>query len=273
MKLRHPAIFKLGALAGASFLRTWMSMLDYRMSFYDETIDPFHPDYTGKKIYVFWHEYITLPIIPRSHCDLAILLSQHADAEILTHLMRRCGFDTVRGSTSRGGAGALYDLCQHSAKRSLIITPDGPRGPRRRMAQGPVYLASRLGFPLVCIGLGIDRPWRLKSWDRFAIARPGSRARAVVGPQMKIPENLDRAGIEHYRLETERMLNRMTLEAEAWAESGTDKVGSIPIRRDYYFERARREQRIDAPQQQLLRGPHWHKAATGGRALRESLRP
>ena len=58
----------------------------------------------------------------------------------------------------------------------LTITPDGPRGPRRHMAPGPIYLASKLGLPLVLMGYAYDRPWRLHSWDRFAIPRPGSRA-------------------------------------------------------------------------------------------------
>ena len=54
----------------------------------------------------------------------------------------------------------------------LTITPDGPHGPRRRMAPGPIYLASKLGLPLVLMGYAYDRPWRLPSWDRFAVPRP-----------------------------------------------------------------------------------------------------
>jgi hypothetical protein len=48
---------------------------------------------------------------------------------------------------------------------------------------------------------------------------------------MTIPPNLDRDGLEHYRLHVEQMLNRMTQEAEAWAEAGTPKVEQVPIRR------------------------------------------
>ncbi len=82
------------------------------------------------------------------------------------------------------------------------------------------------------MGYGYDRPWRFKSWDRFAVPRPFSRARAVVSPMLHIPPNLDRDGIEHYRRETERMLNRLTLEAEAWAEAGTRKVNEFVVRRE-----------------------------------------
>jgi hypothetical protein len=42
-----------------------------------------------------------------------------------------------------------------------------------------------------------------------------------------IPPDLDREGLEHYRLKVERLLNRLTLEAEAWAHAGTPKAGEF----------------------------------------------
>jgi lysophospholipid acyltransferase (LPLAT)-like uncharacterized protein len=224
MRIRSPLLIKSVALAAATGVRAWMSSLDYRVSFYDPTIDPVDPRYGGQKIYVFWHEYILFPLHMRGHCNLAMLLSQHLDAEVLSHVARHMGFEFVRGSSTRGGAAALRELLAKSRKMNLTITPDGPRGPRRQLAQGPAYLASKLGMPIVAMGFGYDRPWRFGSWDRFAIPRPYTRARAVVSPMMHIPPDLDRDGIEHYRREIERMLNRLTLEAEAWAEADTRKV-------------------------------------------------
>jgi hypothetical protein len=141
------------------------------------------------------------------------------------------GFDVVRGSTYRGSVAAVRELMRRGRRMHLTITPDGPRGPRRRMAQGPVYLSSRLGLPLVLMGLGYDRPWRLRTWDRFAVPRLGTRARAVVSGRIHIPPNLDRDGIEHYRRRMERLLERLTREAEAWAEAGTGKQGQVPVSR------------------------------------------
>src|SRR5205814_10593948 len=82
------------------------------------------------------------------------------------------------------------------------------------------------------MGFGYDRPWRLRTWDRHAIPRPLSRARAVISPAIYVPSDLDRGGIESYRVQVERVLNRLTLEAEAWAESGTRKVEEVPLRRE-----------------------------------------
>jgi hypothetical protein len=158
-----------------------------------------------------------------------MLLSRHRDAEILSHAAYHLGFDFVRGSTNRGGVAAIRELLRKSRKMHLAITPDGPRGPRRRLAPGAIFLASRLQLPLVAIGYGYDRPWRLGSWDRFAIPRPFSRARAVAGPEVHVPPGLDRSGLEHFRRQIERLLNRLTDEAEAWAESGTRKVGQYML--------------------------------------------
>jgi lysophospholipid acyltransferase (LPLAT)-like uncharacterized protein len=251
MKLDSPLLNKLGGLLGAAAVRWWMGTLDYKVAFYDPAVDPAQPGCEGQKVYVLWHEYILFPIYLRGHCNLAMLLSRHRDAEILSHAAHHLGFDFVRGSTNRGGVGAIRELLRKSRKMHLAITPDGPRGPRRRMAPGAVFLASRLGLPLVPFGCGYDRPWRLGSWDRFAIPRSHCRARAVVSPEIHVPPDLDRKGLEHFRRRIERLLNRLTDEAEAWAASGTRKIGQYLLGPRY--ARPQR-QRIDAAT--LLTGPH-----------------
>lgn len=232
MKLRHPILDKTIGLVGATTVRLWMSTLEYKAAFYDPAVDPVNPEWSGQKIYIFWHEYILIPLALRGHSNLAMLLSKHHDAELLSHVAGHLGFEFVRGSSNRGGVTALRECLEKSRKMNLAITPDGPRGPRRQLAQGPIYLASRLQMPLVLMGLGCDRPWRAKSWDRFAIPRPYSRVRGVLSPELRIPSDLDREGIEHYRLETQKLLNRLTAEAEAWAESGTRKIEQSHIRRE-----------------------------------------
>jgi hypothetical protein len=223
---------QLAGLAGAALVRRWMSSLDYKAAYYDSAVDPVTPGCEGQKLYVFWHEYLLCPLYLRGHCNLTMLLSKHRDAEILDQVARQMGFETIRGSSTRGGVKAMRELMRISRRMNLCATPDGPRGPRRTMAPGPIYLASRLGLPLVVIGIGYDRPWRTSNWDRFAIPRPGSRVRMIPSPPLTIPSHLDRDGIERYRRRVESLLNRLTLEAEAWAESGTRKIEEVPLRRE-----------------------------------------
>ncbi len=231
MKIDNPLLNKFGGLLASAAVRGWMGTLDYKVAYYDRAIDPYFADCRGQKIYIFWHEYILFPLYLRGHCNLAMLLSRHRDAEILSHVAHHFGFEFVRGSTRRGGVSALRQLLARSRRMHLTITPDGPRGPRRRLAPGCVYLASKLGMPLVVMGYGYDRPWRVRSaWDHFAIPRPGSRARAIPSGEIFVPPDLDRQGLEHYRLKIERLLNRLTFEAESWAASGSRKTGQMNVR-------------------------------------------
>jgi lysophospholipid acyltransferase (LPLAT)-like uncharacterized protein len=229
MKLESPLLMKIGGLAGVAFLRWWTSTLDAQIAFYDPAVDPGSPLCRRQQIYIFWHEYILLPLAVRGHCNLAMLLSQHRDAEILSRMAYHLGFEFIRGSSRRGGVAAIRQLLRKGRRLHLAITPDGPRGPRRRLAPGAIYLASRLGLPLILMGFGYDRPWRTASWDRFALPRPYSRVRAVISPQVYVPCDLDREGVEQFREKTERLLNRLTLEAESWAASGRHLLGQKPL--------------------------------------------
>src|SRR3972149_153012 len=148
----------LGGLLATALVRSWMSTLDYKIAYYDPAIDPALPGCRGQKIYLFWHEYILFPFYLRGHCNLAMLLSRHRDAEVLSRAARHMGFGLVRGSTRSGGGRALRELLRKSRKIHLTITPDGPRGPRRRMALGPVYLASKLRLPLGLLRRGLPPP-------------------------------------------------------------------------------------------------------------------
>src|SRR5436190_464721 len=79
----------------------------------------------------------------------------------------------------RGWIGTVRQMLRVGRKSHLAITPDGPRGPRRQVQPGLLYLAARTGLPIVPVGIGYDRPWRMRSWDRFAVPRPWTRATCV----------------------------------------------------------------------------------------------
>ena len=232
LKLESPLAIGAWSLAATATIRCWMGTLDCRADFGDPTVDPVHPAFRGAKIYVFWHENILLPLFLRGHCNIAMLLSRHHDADILARVAGMMGFGVVRGSTFKGGSTALRELAGRARTENLTITPDGPRGPRRRLAPGCVFLASTLGLPIVAMGLGYERPWRLGTWDRFAIPRPFSRARAVVSRPIRVPRRLDRDGIEHHRAGVERLLVRLADDAEEWATARTRRAGESFLRRE-----------------------------------------
>lgn len=226
MKFNHPGMHRVLGVSAALAARAWRHTLDARALYFDPAVDAVHPRFAGRCVYAAPHEYMLLPIILRAGPHMLALASRHRDGAVIDHAMRQLGWSVARGSTTRGGTAALLAMLRDD-RRLLILTPDGPSGPRRSFSPGAVFLASKLGLPLVCVGLGYDRPWRLRSWDRFAIPRPFSRCRAVFGPALRVPPDLDRGRLERHRAFFERHLAWLTDYAERWAESGETHDGEL----------------------------------------------
>lgn len=235
-KTRRLSVFaqRLASCGLAMTLQQILQTIQVRLAWYDSTVDPARPEYNEHCIFVVWHENLAILLPQWPHCPLTLLVSQHRDAHWLTHAADFLGFNVVRGSTTRGGTEAIRQLRRLQDRTSFAITPDGPRGPRREMALGPLFLASRLQMPLVPVGVGHDRPYRLRTWDQFAIPRPFSRARIVVGPKIRLARRLDRQALESCRHDTQRLLTELNDFAAAWAVSGDRVPGEQP------FVRARR---------------------------------
>ena len=253
MKLGSRLLTRLGGLAMASFLHWLKQSVELQVAHYDVSCDPARPEFQGHGIIVFWHEYIAVPLAYMGNCRVSMLNSKHRDADWLALAGEHLGYDVVRGSTgssSKGGAAALRELKQKSRDWVLAITPDGPMGPRRELEMGPIYLSSRLGIPLLPLGVGYDRPWRMNTWDQFAVPRPYSRARMIWGPRMSIPRDLDRSGLAHYQQEVAKVITCITTDAENWAASGTRRLGQKP----FLKRPPQGTQRVDAASP--LAGPH-----------------
>jgi lysophospholipid acyltransferase (LPLAT)-like uncharacterized protein len=184
-------------------------------------VDPLQPPSKGPFIYALWHENFLIPIARFGNPGVAALVSRHADGELLGSLINSTGMSVIRGSTNRGGVAAVREMLRRETReRHLAVTPDGPRGPRRVVQPGVIYLASRTGMRIVPIGVGYGRAWRVKSWDAFAIPKPLSRVRCVFGHPLIIPPDLSTDGLEPHTLRLQAMLDRLTGMAQQWADSG-----------------------------------------------------
>lgn len=220
MKLRNLWLRRMVSYAGAHFLRRWLATLDYQYRPLGPNLDPNHPDLDRHYIYVMWHEYLLLPIGRYASPDFHVLISRSNDGQLLAETCRRLDISVIRGSTSRGGVEAIRQMLRAGRNTHLALTPDGPRGPRQRVQPGLVYLAARAGLPVVPVGFGLDRPWRLGSWDRFALPRPWGRARCITGEPIHVPPDANRDELELHRRQVEESLTNVTDLAERWAETG-----------------------------------------------------
>ena len=111
------------------------------------------------------------------------------------------GYASVRGSTTRGGGRALLGLIRELKNgRTVVLTPDGPRGPVGVFQAGALVAAQRAGVPVVTVAVQVDRAWRLNSWDRFIVPKPFARLSVAFGEPTAVLGDSVRAAAE----ETER---------------------------------------------------------------------
>jgi lysophospholipid acyltransferase (LPLAT)-like uncharacterized protein len=172
----------------------------------------------AKGIFCFWHR-CTLPCgwyFRKFRCS--ILISQSFDGELIARTLGLLGYNSVRGSSSRGGASSLLALRDVlETGDPVVFTADGPRGPIYETKNGPVKLAQMTGESIGTFFLLPERAWVLKSWDQFLIPKPFSRvavswARSVAAPS----KDADAAALETKRLELNDALERARAQAEAF---------------------------------------------------------
>lgn len=210
MKLRHPVLIKLVALLLSWAFRFWLGSITYRIEPGAECLLP--RSNKRKSIYLFWHEMMLIPAYAYASPAIAVLVSHHADGELISRIVGMLGGRTVRGSTNKRGMTALRVMMRQAGH--LAITPDGPRGPRRVVQSGAIYLASRTGMPIITSGLAYRKCHHHRSWDRMAIPYPGTVAQTTFGEIVDVPAELDRDGIETYRRRVQESLDDAQAKAE-----------------------------------------------------------
>lgn len=145
-----------------------------------------------KLTYAVWHEHIPAGVSLHRACGMCVMISHHHDGELIQRVAQRFGYLTARGSSTRGGFGAIRKMLRDSAvARGLVITPDGPQGPRRSVAPGLLYVAAATRRPMVTINFAVSSSWRVKkSWDKMVFPKPFARVVIAYGHPFDVPRNV-----------------------------------------------------------------------------------
>ena len=107
--------------------------------------------------------------------------------------------------------GAIRDIEEN---RNVVFTPDGPRGPKYVIKNGPIAVASKTGGILVPFVINASRCWSLKSWDAFQLPKPFSKLTMVIGKPIHVPPDLSEVEMESYRKTAEEALLAITCDPE-----------------------------------------------------------
>ena len=99
----------------------------------------------------------------------------------------------------------------------VAITPDGPKGPVRRVKAGVIELSRLSGMPILPVAFGASPAIRLQSWDRFLVPYPFARGVFVWGEPLRVPADPDRSATEAFQSILAARLNALTDEADRLA--------------------------------------------------------
>jgi lysophospholipid acyltransferase (LPLAT)-like uncharacterized protein len=135
------------------------------------------PPSGGPFVLAMWHgRLITAYYLLHKDRPVVALVSGNRDGQVLANICHLVGIRTVSGSSSRGGARAVRELVRLTRDGwNLLITPDGPRGPRMRAQRGILDIARLSGLPILPVSVSSSRAVLMKSWDRFLIPLPFTR--------------------------------------------------------------------------------------------------
>lgn len=211
--MRSGLQYALGGAMGRIVLNALLGTVRFQVE-HRERFDRY-ADRGDPVLYAAWHGRLLPLTYYHRHEGVGALISQSADGEYIARVAAGWGFVPIRGSTSRGGGGALKEVVRRlRAGQSVAMTPDGPRGPRQKAQVGVIVAAQQAGVPVMPVAAGCSRAWWPGSWDRMCVPKPFSRVRMVYGEPLRVPPDADEEEVRSHALELEKAMNALIEEVD-----------------------------------------------------------
>lgn len=160
--------------------------------------------------------------------DPYVMISRSRDGAVVAATCKALKLQTLRGSARKSGKAKGGDAAAAEAVTAIrsggcvVITPDGPRGPRQRLGDGPLRLARATGAPLMPCTFSIARRKQFDSWDKFVLPKPFGKGLILWGTPVAIPADTSDADLEAIRLGVETEMNALMAEADK-------ELGHVPV--------------------------------------------
>jgi len=160
--------------------------------------------------------------------DPYVMISRSRDGAVVTGTCKALGLKTIRGSAKKAGKDKGGDAAAAAAMTAVrsggcvVITPDGPRGPRQRLGDGPLRLARATGAPLMPCTFSAGRRKQFDSWDRFVLPKLFGKGKIFWGTPVSIPADTSDAALEEIRISIETEMNSLLAEADS-------ELGHAPV--------------------------------------------
>lgn len=159
------------------FIRFYSFFFRFRVENEAQWMD--HYKQGGKVILCVYHQQFFSAIRyfkEYRHFNPGLMISQSRDGEIISAVANRTGWETVRGSSTRGGKEALDMMIDHiRTKRFGAHIVDGPQGPVFKVKPGVIRMAHEADAVIVPFYVASDNAWYFRSWDKFMLPKPFSK--------------------------------------------------------------------------------------------------
>lgn len=176
-------------------------------------------------ILAFWHNrQLGLLRLASTLRPASVLVSRHGDGEIIARIVSRFGIGSVRGSSTRGGTGALRQMVAATRETHVAITPDGPLGPRYEVKDGVIALAAMSGRPVFWVCWSTDRAWIFNSWDRFTLPKPFAKLQFEARGPLYVQRESSSDEMETARQELEHRMREQTARLDERSGQAVDPV-------------------------------------------------
>ena len=126
-------------------------------------------------IFSVWHGHLLSIVYDLRNLKINALAGTHKDADLISQIATKWGWNMIRGSSKKDGAIAyktMLRLLYQSTNTMLFITPDGPSGPPRIPKNGIIGLAQSCKVGVIPITVQYTKSWGFKNWDTFYVAKP-----------------------------------------------------------------------------------------------------
>lgn len=159
-------------------------------------------------ILAFWHSQLMMVgYVWKSKNTLNMLASSHSDGRFGSYIARHFNLKNI-SIMAKNKSPSLRKVFKILNEKNYIgITPDGPRGPNKKVSEGIIKIAMHSQVPIIPLGFASNKNFKLNSWDSFLITYPFSKCYFVWGDPITIPSSTKENEIEKYKIFLEDKIN------------------------------------------------------------------
>jgi lysophospholipid acyltransferase (LPLAT)-like uncharacterized protein len=156
-----------------------------------------------------------LPACCLEHDPPVPCAAPRGEGRLFAKMLRWLGIDSLAAAAGARETHPGLRLSRALSRgSSIILSADGPRGPRLCAAPGLIRLAAISGAPLLPIGTASSQRWVLPTWDRASVPMPFARLAYVLGDPLRVAPGASREAHDDARRTLDERLNAATAEAE-----------------------------------------------------------